>query len=387
MKPGILAVNAGSATLKFSVFDPSGSMHLIDGLIDHFGQHGQTLRLRSTTGAPLTSTTVTGDGKQDAIACMLDSLGQHALKIVAVVHRVVHGGSDYHEPTLISPAVRQRLQELIFLAPLHLPPCLAVIDALNQQQADLLQIACFDTAFHVSQPPLAQRFAIARHWHDKGIRRYGFHGLSFASITRQLPALGLENSRVVVCHLGGGASACAINNSQSIAASTGFSALDGLMMASRPGNIDPEVLLYWMDHEKMSATDIRQELYLHSGLLGVSGISSDLRQLEASPAAEAAEAIALFCYRTVREIGALAAQMQGIDALIFTAGIGEHSATVRQQILSSLAWLGFQLDPAANQAQTCRLTCADSLRHAYRLETDEEGEMARSAAALLSTPG
>jgi acetate kinase len=299
----------------------------------------------------------------------------------------VHGGGSFTQPVSITPDVRETLESFTALAPLHQPVSLAVIDAFASLDAHLPQIACFDTAFHTTQPEVATRFGIARHWHDEGIRRYGFHGMSYASITRRLPELGLEHARVIVCHLGSGASACAIANSCSVASSMGFSAVEGLMMSTRPGTIDPEVLLYWMENEGMGVREVRRELYKNSGLLGVSGISADMRVLLASGEAAAREAVELFCYRTVREIGALAAAMKGVDALILTAGIGEHSPEIRARIVSQLGWLGFELDHAANLAQARRLTTIASARPAYMLPTDEEGEMARSAAALLGTYG
>ncbi|MEO3961764.1 hypothetical protein [Chromobacterium piscinae] len=215
------------------------------------------------------------------------------------------------------------------------------------------------------------------------MRRYGFHGLSYAAIARRLPEIGLAHGKVVVCHLGSGASACAIESGKSVASSMGFSAVDGLMMGSRPGYIDPEVILYWQEHEGMGVKDVRRELYKNSGLLGVSGVSADMRELLASELPEAREAVELFCYRAAREAASLAAAMRGLDGLVFTAGIGEHSAEVRARILQQLSWLGFELDHAANLAHARRLTAAGSRLPAYVLPTDEEGEMARQAARLL----
>jgi len=386
MTPSLLAVNAGSATLKFRVYSLDGKTPLASGLIDRFGEAGDSsLTLSDARGARLEQHQLTEDGKEAAVAAMINTLADHRMPVAAVAHRVVHGGGRFSQPQRVDDALRSELEAFVPLAPLHQPISLAVIDAFKALDPELIQITCFDTAFHVTQPEVATRFGIARHWHDEGVRRYGFHGLSYASIARRLPQLGLDSSRVVVCHLGSGASACALLNGCSVASSTGFSAVDGLMMSTRPGYLDPEVLLYWMENEGMGVREVRRELYKNSGLLGVSGLSADMRLLLNSSEPAAREAVELFCYRTVKEIGALAAAMKGIDALIFTAGIGEHSPEIRARVVQQLAWLGFELDHAANLAQARCLTNATSQRHAYMLPTDEEGEMAHSAGALLAT--
>jgi acetate kinase len=384
MTPILLAVNAGSSTLKFRAYTLDGSDLLISGLIDRFGECGDsTLTLKDNHGTRIEERRLQEEGREAAVAAMLNTLADQQLLTSAVVHRVVHGGGLFTEPQRITPEVREALESFTPLAPLHQPVCLSVIDAFSSLDEHLIQFACFDTAFHTTQPEVSTRFGIARHWHDEGIRRYCFHGLSFSSITRRFPDLGLQDAKVVVCHLGSGASACAIVNSKSIAASTGFSTLDGLMMSTRPGALDPEILLYWMENEGMGVREVRRELYKNSGLLGVSGLSADMRVLLASPQPAAREAVELYCYLTVKEIGALAAAMKGIDALVFTAGIGERSPEIRARIMQSLGWLGFELDHAANLAHARRLTTPASERHAYILPTDEEGEMARSAGALL----
>ena len=381
MKKALIAVNAGSATLKFRAYQ-DGAL-VARGLIDRMGMAGSALTLCAADGAPLAQHPV-GASREAAAAAMLDALGAAGLTPGAVVHRVVHGGGVYTDATEITPEVRETLARFIPLAPLHQPASLAVIDAFALTHPEIRQIACFDTAFHAGQDTLATRFGIARHWHDEGVRAYGFHGLSYAAITRQLPPLGLADARVVVCHLGSGASACAIRAGQSVASSMGLSALEGLMMGTRPGRLDPEVLLYWQERHGMDVAAIRDELYKRSGLLGVSGISADMRELLASRQPEAAEAVELFCYRVAREVVSLAAAMGGIDALVFTAGIGERSPEIRARVLSRLAWLDFALDTAANDAGGARLTREDSPRHAWVLATDEEGEMALEAAPLLA---
>ena len=382
MGKALIAINAGSATLKFRAYQPDGVQLLARGLVDRFGAAGASLEL--DYGGRQTRVTLAGSGRDEAVAAVLNVLADKGLKAVAVAHRVVHGGDRYTSPVVLTPDVVDHLAELIPLAPLHQPASLGVMSAFARLDRQLTQIACFDTAFHCGQPEVATRFGIARHWHEQGIRRYGFHGLSYASIARRLGDMALASQRVVVCHLGSGASACAIHVGRSIASSMGFSAVDGLMMGTRPGNLDPEVVLYWLEHEGMDIAQVRQELYKHSGLLGVSGLSADMRELLASKEPAAKEAIELFCYRAAREVASLATAMKGLDAVVFTAGIGERSPEIRARILKQLSWLGFEVDLAANLARSQRITTPNSPRHAYVIATDEEGEMAREAAALLS---
>jgi acetate kinase len=382
MGKALIAINAGSATLKFRAYQPDGVQLLARGLVDRFGAAGASLEL--DYGGRQTRVTLAGSGRDEAVAAVLNVLADKGLEAVAVAHRVVHGGDRYTSPVVLTPEVVDHLAELIPLAPLHQPASLAVMSAFARLDSKLTQIACFDTAFHCGQPEVATRFGIARHWHEQGIRRYGFHGLSYASIARRLGDMALASQRVVVCHLGSGASACAIHDGRSIASSMGFSAVDGLMMGTRPGNLDPEVVLYWLEHEGMDIAQVRQELYKHSGLLGVSGLSADMRELLASKEPAAKEAIELFCYRAAREVASLATAMKGLDAVVFTAGIGERSPEIRARILKQLSWLGFEVDLAANLARSQRITTPHSPRHAYVIATDEEGEMAREAAALLS---
>ncbi|WP_024301466.1 acetate/propionate family kinase [Pseudogulbenkiania sp. MAI-1] len=383
MKKVILAINAGSATLKFRAYAAESHALQVKGLVDGFGQAGSRLSLADGKGAPLLEQELSDSRRDMAVAAVINALADRQLAVSAVLHRVVHGGRRFSEPVRLTPPVRAELDEFIPLAPLHQPVSLAVIDAFTALDERLTQIACFDTAFHVSQPEVATRFGIARHWHEEGVRRYGFHGLSYAAIARRLPELGLAEGKVVVCHLGSGASACAMVQGRSVASSMGFSAVDGLMMGTRPGALDPEVLLYWMEHEGMGVAEVRRELYKNSGLLGVSGLSADMRELLASHEPAAREAVELFCYRVVREIGALAASMKGLDAVIFTAGIGERSPEIRGRVLKQLSWLGFELDLPANLAHARRLTTLASPRSAWMIPTDEEGEMLKSAAALL----
>lgn len=382
-----LTLNAGSSTLKLSAWRHDSSTRVLDGLIDHFGAAGSSLRL-SRPGGAMQSRPLAKPDPRSAVQALLAALESLDLQPLAAIHRVVHGGNRYSDPVRINGEVRADLEELIPLAPLHQPASLAVIDALSLWQPKLTQIACFDTGFHHVEQSRFNRFAIARHWYDEGVRRYGFHGLSYASIARQLPEIGLAHARVVVCHLGSGSSACALQNGQSVATSMGFSALDGLVMGTRPGTLDPEVVLYWIEQKGMTVNDVRNELYRNSGLLGLSGLSADMRELLASTRPEAFEAVEIFCDRVAREVASLATALDGFDALVFTAGIGEHSPEIRARILKRLAWLGLKLDDAANTTagHRQRITKATSKRVAWVLATDEEGEMLREGLALLA-PG
>lgn len=390
MSATLLVLNAGSATLKFEFFGLGGAepRPLARGLIDGIGKASARLTLHAADGghALFEDALVAGE-HHHALQAVFDCAARHDWQLAAVAHRVVHGGTRFHGATRLDAEAIADLRALVPLAPLHQPVSLAAIDTIAELAPAIPQIACFDTAFHATQDPLATRFGIASHWHDDGVRRYSFHGLSYAAIARQLPAvLGQEEAdkRVVVLHLGSGSSACALYRRRSVATSMGFSAVEGLMMGTRPGNLDPEVVLYWQEHEGMSVAEVRAELYKRSGLLGVSGgISADMRELLASDAPAAATAVDLYCYRAAREVGALAVQAGGLDHIVFTAGIGEKSAAVREKILTRLAWLGFAIEPDANTRNAPRISRDTSLGHAWVIRTDEEGQMAREAAALL----
>jgi len=268
--------------------------------------------------------------------------------LTAIGHRIVHGGNVFTQSVVIDRDVEQQLQKLVSLAPLHQPFNLAGVDACRRQWPALPQIASFDTAFHQTQPRLARLFALPQQYTDKGIQRYGFHGLSYHYISEQLPALLPQARKVLIAHLGSGASLCALKDGISIDTTMGFTALDGLMMGSRCGSLDAGVVLHLMQQERLSVDAISNLLYRHSGLLGVSGISADMRELLENPEPSAQLAVDLFVYRCIREIGALVAVMQGIDGLVFTAGIGEHAAAVRERICAGLRWLGVELNAAAN---------------------------------------
>jgi len=392
--PTLLCLNTGSASLKFALFaladcaGPSLPAALIRGEIDnHDGQ--ALLRWSDAQGQTHRSASNTPRGD---IAAEVDALLDHVIapaglgEIAAVAHRIVHGGERYTSAQRITPEVRAALDDLRSLAPLHQGPGLAGVDAATARLPDVPQIACFDTAFHATQPPLARRYAIPRAWHDKGFKRYGFHGLSYDAITHSLPALlgARAQGAVIVAHLGGGASLCGLRQLKSVTTTMGFTALDGLVMSTRSGAIDPGMVLHWIAEEQLDATQVTAMLYHDSGLKGVSGISDDLRTLEQSSDARAAEAIAVFVASVVHHIGALAADLGGLDALVFTGGIGTHSARVRADVCHALAWLGVALDAQANAAGQTRITRGDSRIPAFALPTDEEGVMALQAAALLA---
>ncbi|MFZ9635101.1 MAG: acetate/propionate family kinase, partial [Alphaproteobacteria bacterium] len=306
-------------------------------------------------------------------------------RLAAIGHRVVHGGTRFAEPLRVDDEAIAALEALVPLAPLHQPHNLAPVRAYRATRPGVPQVACFDTAFHRAQPAIAQSFALPGRFARDGVRRYGFHGLSYEYIARRLPELdpALADARVVVAHLGNGASLCAMRGGRSVASTMGFTALDGLVMGTRCGSLDPGVVLHLMDRYAMGPREIEALLYRQSGLLGVSGISSDMRVLRASPDPRAREAIDLFVYRAGREIGSLAAALGGLDALVFTAGIGENDAATRREIAAACAWLGVQVDEAANLAGGPRLSPPGSAVSAWAVETDEERMIALHTVAAL----
>ena len=396
-QPAILTLNAGSSSIKFALFeqsDPLRPVAVLRGELDGIGALPR-LKAKDANGAVLAELTfaeLAGLSAEEQHQRTLDTLvrwlDEHdaSWKIAAVGHRVVHGAERYAAPILLSPADIEALTGLIPLAPLHQPHNLAGIRALAALLPGVPQAACFDTAFHMTQPAVARRFALPRRLSDAGIKRYGFHGLSYEYIARVLPQhLGSRaEGRVVVAHLGNGASMCALHERKSVATTMGFTALDGLMMGTRCGAIDPGVLLHLMEFHGMDAAGITQLLYKESGLLGVSGISQDMRALLDSPAPEAAEAVDLFCYRIARELGSLAAALGGLDALVFTAGIGEHAAPVREKVCRQAAWLGLRLDEVANARHARWIATADSTVDILVLPTNEEWMIAQHTAALIS---
>jgi acetate kinase len=391
MTQAILVLNAGSSSLKFAVYPAQAGQDepLLRGKIAGIGAEPVfTVRDAAGQSVPAGVGLAADAGPSAAVAAVLAWVAGHqgGVEVVAAGHRVVHGGRDYTGPARITPSVMADLEALVPLAPLHQPHNLAAIRAVAALSPDLPQTACFDTSFHRSQDRLAQLFALPRAMADEGILRYGFHGLSYDYIASVLPAhLGARVAgRVIVAHLGNGASLCAMTAGKSRATSMGFTALDGLMMGQRCGAIDPGVLLYLAQQKGMEIAAIEHLLYQESGLLGVSGISNDMRVLQDSAAPEAAEAIDLFCLRAAQEMAALCAVIGGLDALVFTAGIGEKSALVREKITARLAWLGIALDPAANAKDATRISGEASTVEVLVIPTNEELVIANATRAVLA---
>ena len=378
----VLAINAGSSSLKFALFptDSPGpaaargeitELATAPRLLAH--DPAKTVLVDRRWPAGLADPFGTA---LDALLGFADShLDGHLL--AAIGHRIVHGGADHVTPALITSELLAELEALTPLDPLHMPHSLAPVRAVAAARPELKQVACFDTAFHHTMPPLARLVAVPHAWAAKGVRRYGFHGLSYEFIARQLAqcAPSLAHGRMVVAHLGSGASLCALRGGASIATTMGFSALDGLVMATRCGSLDPGVVLYLL-RQGLSASDVEDLLYRQSGLLGVSGISGDLRELLASDDPRAREAVELFTYRIATETGGLVSALGGLDGLVFTAGIGEHSAAIRSAVCDRLAWLGIALDPAANAGQPGRISSPGSAVEVWVISTDEESVIA-----------
>ena len=369
----VLVLNAGSSSLKFSAYS-----HLKgeDWRLELKGQIegvGAGPRMQSWSAA------------MDTVSARLKTLPD-ARRVAAVGHRVVHGGSRYEKPTVVTPQVLAELHDLTPLAPLHQPHNLAPIRRLLDRAPDLPQVACFDTSFHSTNPDLAQRFALPEKLHVAGVRRYGFHGLSYEYIASVLADLDANaaSGRTVVLHLGSGASMCAIKAGRSIASTMGFTALDGLHMGTRSGALDPGVILHLMNQCGMDARAIEKLLYNQSGLLGVSGISSDMRTLLASSDQKAKLAIDLYCYRIRRELGSLAAALGGLDAIVFTGGIGENSAVIRERVCRDAAWLGVEFNPAASAAGGPRISAPASRVSAWAIPTNEELMIARHTRQLIN---
>jgi acetate kinase len=392
MAESILVLNAGSSSIKFSVFALGERDRLTldaTGQVEGIGTQPRFVA-RDADGAALRDETFALEG-QDGHGQAMRKLGgwlRERLaddRLLAVGHRVVHGGVDHARPVAIDDRVLASLERLVPLAPLHQPHNLAAIRAVRAQMPDLLQVACFDTAFHRGHPELADWFALPRRLYDEGIRRYGFHGLSYEYIAHALPEVAPEiaEGRVVVAHLGSGASMCAMKGGRSMDSTMGFTALDGLPMGTRCGALDPGVVLHLFRAHGMDADAIERLLYHDCGLKGVSGISNDMRDLLASDDPRAAQAIGLFVWRIARELGALAAVLGGLDGLVFTAGIGERSPEIRAKVCARAAWLGVELDEAANRTGGPRISTQRSKCAAFAIPTDEELMIARHTLALL----
>ncbi len=391
MADTILVVNAGSSSIKFQLFAAGSENDLtatIIGQLDGIGTHAR-LRGKDGGGEVLIDHAFAAGEMADIPSALRQLRLWLAERLtgppMAVGHRVVHGGPIYSRPTVVTDAVLETLDRLVPLAPLHQPNNLTPIRAIRVEYPDLPQVACFDTAFHRGQSPVAERFAIPEALFEEGVRRYGFHGLSYEYIARSLRDIDpeLAAGKVVVGHLGSGASMCAIQDGRSVESTMGFTALDGLPMGTRPGQLDPGVVLYLAANKNMSDQAIEHLLYHECGLKGLSGISNDMRDLEKSDASGAKLAIDYFVHRVAREFAALATGMAGVDGLVFTAGIGENSSLIRARVCERLAWLGVELDASANAEGCGRISTARSRIAVYVMPTNEELMIARHTLDLL----
>jgi acetate kinase len=387
----ILVVNAGSSSVKFQVYAIDGDGRLqrqIKGQMDGIGSSPR-LRATGVNGDPLANRAYTIETVQDVPAALMTTAdwlrNEIGVNPLAVGHRVVHGGPDYDQPVFADHAVVTGLERFTSLAPLHQPHNLAPIRSILNNFPALPQVICFDTAFHRDHDALADHYAIPRQLHAEGVRRYGFHGLSYEYVAKTLPQIApdIAGGRVVVAHLGSGASMCALKGGRSVESTMGFSALDGLAMGTRPGQIDPGVILYLISEKGMSASNVQNFLYRECGLKGLSGVSNDMRELEISKDPHAAFAIDYFVYRAGLNAGMLAAALQGIDAFVFTAGIGENSIGIRARIAEKLAWLGVVLDPVENSRHALRISQPDSRIPVYVVPTDEELMIAQHTLSML----
>ena len=387
-----LVLNAGSSSLKFCVFHRPDKVNWrieARGQIDGIGTSPRLLA-KNTEGEKLVDQKFNeqelkdGSDAIEALAAWLRS-NYGGSRVLGVGHRVVHGGADFPGPVVIAPDVLKKLYDLTPLAPLHQPYNLAAIEAVIERLPDVPQVACFDTSFHRGQAPVAELIPLPQEITGTGVQRYGFHGLSYEYIASALPEAAPEiaEGRVIVAHLGSGASLCALKDRKSVDTTLGFTALDGLCMGTRPGSLDPGVVLYLFQNLGLSAKEVETILYKRSGLLGISGISNDMRDLLENDAAEAQLAIDYFVYVAAKEIGALTAALGGLDAIVFTAGIGENSPEVRRRICESSAWLGIELDHTANQNQGTKISTPESKVSVWVIPTNEELMIARHTGTLL----
>lgn len=386
----IAVMNAGSSSIKFAIFQHCAEQQLLfGGQVEQIGV-APRLTVKDSDGGTILENEWSAnelDHRTATRTILETAIGLLGGKPVAGVgHRIVHGGTQFTAPTLVTQEVVDCLKKLCPLAPLHQPHNLVAIEAIAAAAPHVPQVACFDTAFHRSQPPLAQMFALPRELTDSGIRRYGFHGLSYEFVSMRLKEIApeLAEGRVIIAHLGNGASLCAMKGGRSVATTMGFTAVEGLMMGTRCGSIDPGVLIYLMDEKDMDARALERLIYKESGLQGVSGISSDMRALRSSDDPRAREATDLFVYRIVREIGSLTAALGGLDGLVFTGGIGQRDAKTRRDVVGGCGWLGAELDEEANARGEGRIDTAASKLAVWVMPTDEERVIARHTAALLS---
>jgi acetate kinase len=387
----IAVINAGSSSVKFALFDASSiTGSLFSGQIAGIGI-APRLTVRDAAHQTVAEREWGAAGFDHDVATREILTTARSLisgtSVVGIGHRVVHGGMKYDSPVRLTAETLAELAKLIPLAPLHQPHNLAPVRVILDAAPQIPQVACFDTAFHRNQPPLAQSFAIPRRFTELGIRRYGFHGLSYEYLVSRLVELAPEiaSRGIIIAHLGNGASLCAVNEGRSVASTMGFTAVDGLMMGTRCGAIDPGVILYLLQEHRMGAAAVEDMIYRKSGLLGVSGISSDMRALRGSSDSNAREAIALFVYRIVREIGSLVAALGGVDAIVFSGGIGENDAATRSEVIAACTWMGAVLDPARNAAGHNVISAGSSRIPVWVIPTDEERMIAQHTQRLLQT--
>jgi acetate kinase len=390
-----LVLNAGSSSLKFCVYQrPDGEIWRLEarGQIDGIGTSPR-LTVKDSAGAKVADDGLDASVRDGRVA--LDVLAKWlraryaGARVRGVGHRVVHGGAKYPGPVIVTPAVLADLRTLEPLAPLHQPHNLAAIEAVRDRMPDVRQVACFDTSFHRGQPPVAELVPLPQEIRDAGVQRYGFHGLSYEYIASVLPEIApdVADGRVIVAHLGSGASLCALKARKSVDSTLGFTALDGLCMGTRPGSMDPGVVLHLFQTMGRSAKEVESLLYKQSGLLGISGISNDMRDLLENSSPAARLAVDYFVYSVAKHMGALAAVLGGVDAVVFTAGIGERSVEIRRRICDASAWLGLTIDPAANAAHGPRISTSASRVSAWVVPTNEELMIARHTGALLGISG
>ena len=383
MSKTLLALNAGSSSIKFGLFELAGAelTHMFSGEFADIGEKPH-LQINDMHGKSVLQRDWQAPRKQEHV--LDDILGwadrnSRGAGLTAIGHRIVHGGSQFVAPVQLNSKIIDVLTSLTPMAPLHQEACLAPARAMLSLRPDLMQVGCFDTAFHAGLKPPVSRFAIPRSYENSGIRRYGFHGLSYEYIARTLQEISpaLAGKRTVVAHLGSGASLCAMRNGRSVDTTMGFTPLDGVMMGTRCGTIDPGILLYLQRDRGMSAVDLEQLLYHKSGLLGVSGISSDMRKLLSSSDTRAAEAVELFTFEVAKAICTLALTLEGLDCIVFTGGIGEHAATVRVMVCQKLRWLGLELDLQANNDDSDLISSGSSSAEIRVIRTSEETTIAR----------
>ncbi len=395
MADSLLTLNAGSSSLKFVLFGLSGALpaRSCQGEVEGIGDRPH-FAVRDASGAVLAERRWPSDTAPDhevLLAYLLDWVDAHlgVSRLIACGHRVVHGGADHVAPERVTAKLLTELEGLTPLAPLHQGHSLAAIRAVQTARPGLDQVACYDTAFHHELEPVVRRFALPRHWEDVGVRRYGFHGLSYEHIAERLGVLSprLAAGRTIAAHLGNGASLCALKAGRSVDTTMGMTPLDGLVMGTRCGAIDPGVVIYLMRQHGLDAAEVEDLLYHGSGLLGVSGISNDVRTLLNSNEPAAREALELFAFHVARQTGALSATLGGIDGFVFTGGIGEHAAAIRAAICNRLTWLGVVLDESANRAGNGRISAVDSAAEVWVIPADEEAVIARHTIATLGLAG